>query len=194
MLIILIALLLCLRANLHIIYDKDLCVYVKVLFIKYTIYPAKRKKFNNKKYEKKKSKEKEIKQPVLKSAEEKEKKGSLLDKILYVKEILSVLIKTFANHLRINIAQLHIKVASPDAAQTAIMYGAISGAVAGIIEIIDSYSNIKYQETNSVTVDADFLSEKCEASINISLSISVYGAIITLAKTFWKSITLKNKQ
>ena len=177
----------------HIIYDDELRIYVRVLFIKYYIYPEKKKKFNAKKHDKKKAEASKPKEPVIKQKSEVDKKSSLLDKILLIKDVLSVVFKTFPSYLRVKVATLDLKVGSPDAAQTAIMYGAISGAVAGIIDLIDSYSNLKLLKNSSVTVEPDFLSEKCEAKINISLSTSVFGALVTLAKTFWKYVTMKNK-
>ena len=96
--------------------------------------------------------------------------------------------------MRVKLKWLRIKIASDDAAQTAIMYGAVSGVVANILELIDSYTNLNALKEDAVSVEPDFTSEKCEASINISLSISVFGALVTLAKTLWKSILIKNKQ
>ena len=193
-LVAIIALLLNIKLRLHIIYENDLNVYIKVLFFKYTVFPEKMEKFSIKKHGNKIAKKKSASNPVLKQRKEGEAKDSLLDKIIFIKEILSVFFKTFANKLKIDIAKLNLKIASPDAAQTAIMYGAISGAVAGILEIIDSYSNLKQLEEGAVIVEPDFLSEKCEAKINISLSITVFGALITLLKTLWKYTTLKNEQ
>ena len=188
------SLILCLRINLHIIYENDLNVYLRVLFIKYTIFPEKEKKFNEKKHKKKIEKKKKSQEPVLKEKSEKDSKPSLLDKIRYIKELLSVFLKAFSRHLRVKLKWLRIKIASDDAAQTAIMYGAVSGVVANILELIDSYTNLNALKEDAVSVEPDFTSEKCEASINISLSISVFGALVTLAKTLWKSILIKNKQ
>lgn len=193
-LIVIVAILLSIRVGLHIIYEDDLNVYLKVLFIKYSIYPAKKKKFNIKKYNKKEKKKKSQSDIVIKEKSEKEKNPSLLDKISFIKEILSVFLKAFSKHLKVNLKKLHIIVATPDAAQTAITYGAISGVTAGIVELIDSYTNLKALNEDAIIVKPDFTSEKSEVSINISLSISVLGALITLGKTLWKSILLKNKQ
>lgn len=187
-------LILCLRVNLHIIYENDLNVYLRVLFIKYAIFPEKEKKFNEKKYGKKMAKKKKSQEPVIKEKSDSDLKPSLLDKITYIKELLSVFLKSFSRHLRVNLKWLKIKIASDDAAKTAIMYGAVSGVVASILELIDSYTNLKALKEGTVSVEPDFTSEKCEASINISLSVSGFGALLTLAKTLWKSILLKNKQ
>ncbi len=191
---VVIALLLCVRGSLHIIYEDDLSVYIKILFIKYSIYPEQEKKFNEKKYNKKEEKKKQSSKIVIKEKSEKEKNPSLLDKITFIKEILAVFLKAFSRYLKVNIKKLHIVIATPDAAQTAITYGAVSGVIAGIVELIDSYTNLKSLKKNAIIVEPDFTSEKSDVNVNITLSISVFGALVTLAKTFWKSILLKNKQ
>ena len=131
---------------------------------------------------------------AIKEKSEKEKNPSLLDKITFIKEILAVFLKAFSRYLKVNIKKLHIVIATPDAAQTAITYGAVSGVIAGIVELIDSYTNLKSLKKNAIIVEPDFTSEKSDVNVNITLSISVFGALVTLAKTFWKSILLKNKQ
>lgn len=187
--IALVTLLLCLQAHLYIVYENELRVYIRVLFIKYFLIPEKKKKFKESK--KKKQNAKKI---TIKKRTADEKKSSLLDNLALIKEILSVFLKRFSKHLHVKVAKMHIKVGSPDAAQTAILYGAISGAVAGVIELIDSYTNLDKLKERSIIVEPDFLSEKCEAKINISLSMSVLGALFTLAKTFWKYTILKNSK
>ena len=81
-----------------------------------------------------------------------------------------------------------------DAAKTAILYGAVSGSIALIVELIDSYTNLSRLKERSIIVESDFLSDKSEADISISLSISVYGAIKTLLKSGFKYFQLKNKK
>ena len=169
-------------------------MYIKILFIKYSIYTEQENKFNEKKYNKKEEKKKQSSKIVIKEKSEKEKIPSLLDKITFIKEILAVVLKAFSRYLKVNIKKLHIVIATPDAAQTAITYGAVSGVIAGIVELIDSYTNLKSLKKNAIIVEPDFTSEKSDVNVNITLSISVFGALVTLAKTFWKSILLKNKQ
>ncbi len=192
-LILMITLMLSLRVNLHVIYEDELSVYLRVLFFKYYLYPEKAKKFSAKKHDKKKKKE-SAKKTAIKQVENGEQKSTLLSKLNLVKEILSVFVKSFPKHLHVKVARLHVKVGSPDAAQTAILYGAISGVVAGIVELIDSYTRLKPLSSNSICVDPDFTAEESEVKINIVLSISSFGAIVTLAKAFWRYTVLKNSK
>lgn len=192
-LILLITLMLSFRVNLHVIYEDELSVYLRVLFFKYYLYPEKTKKFSAKKHDKKKKKE-SAKKTAIKQVENGEQKSTLLSKLNLVKEILSVFVKSFSKHLHVKVARLHVKVGSPDAAQTAILYGAISGVVACIVELIDSHTRLKPLASNSICVDPDFTAEESEVNINIVLSISSFGAIVTLAKAFWRYTVLKNSK
>ena len=88
--------------------------------------------------------------------------------------------------MHVKVAKLHIKVASNDAAKTAILYGAVSGATACLIDNIDEFTKLNKLKRKSVIIEPDFLSDKTEAKINISLSISVFGAIATILKMLLK--------
>ena len=178
----------------HIIYEDNLKIFIRVLFIKYTIFPQKKTRFDEKKYIKKQSKKDEPLKPQIKHKGEAEKNQTLLDKLNLIKEILSVFLKSFSKYINVRIKRLYIRIASDDAAQTAILYGAVSAVVANILELVDSYTNLRSLKKDTVSVEPDFVSNKSDIGINISLSISVFGALVTLAKTFWKYTILKNKK
>lgn len=167
---------------------------MRVLFIKYYLFPEQKKKFSIKKYEKKQQKKQDNAKPVLKQQKPDDKKPSILDEIKLIKEVLSTALNAASKYLHVKISKLHIKVATDDAANTAILYGAVSGAVAGIIELIDSYTNLKRLKKCAVIVEPDFLNDKTEVKLNISLSLSVFGALVILAKTLWRYNTLKYKK
>ena len=178
----------------HIIYEDNLKIFIRVLFFKYTIFPQKKTKFDEKKYAKKQSKKDEPPKPQIKHKGDTEKNQTLLDKLNLIKEILSVFLKSFSKYINVRIKKLYIIVASNDAAQTAILYGAVSAIVANILELIDSYTNLKSLKKDTISVEPDFIANESDIGINISLSISVLGALVTLAKTFWKYTILKNKK
>lgn len=186
------ALLLSVRITLNIVYRDKLSVYLRFLFIKVRIYPQKEKKFNPKKQEKKLKKKESKSKPVLKdNSKDQNSELSLTDNIKLITEILSVFFKALPRHLHVKLAKLHIKVATGDAAQTAILYGAVSGAVACLVELLDSITNLNRLKRSSISIIPDYLSEKSDVDVNISLSISSFGAISTLGKSIWKFITLK---
>lgn len=189
---VLIVLLLSIRVTLNIVLRDELAVYVRCLFIRIRLFPPKEKKFDPKKQERKQKKKENKPKTVLKEIEpEGVQKSSLTEKIKLVTEIVSVFFKTFSKYLHVKLAKVHVKVASDDAAKTAILYGVVSGAISCLVELLDSITNLNRLKRSSISVYPDYLSENVELDINISLSISVFGALVTLIKSLWKFIMLK---
>lgn len=188
---IFIALILSLRINLHIIYEDELKVYLKILFFKIEILPNTSKIFTSNKSGKGK---KEKPTHILKDISEADtEKKSILDKLNTIRDILSILSNAFHKHLHIRLSKIMVKVATGDAAKTAILYGAISTAVACIIDIIDNIANLKPMKESSVSVEPDFLSEKTSLALNIHLYMSVGGMIKVLIQSLIKYYVLNDK-
>ena len=93
--------------------------------------------------------------------------------------------------MRVKLARIHITVATSDAAKTAILYGVVSGAAACLVDLLDEITNLSRIKKSSIIIEPDFVSEKSNISINITLSISVFGALRTLVKTLFRYIRLK---
>lgn len=183
------ALILSLPVGINIRYREELSLYLKILFVKIKIYPQDKKK------KIKKSSKKDKKAQTRTSTELKEKKSeggeSLTSAIRLITEILATFFKAFAKRLHVRLAKIHIKVATSDAARTAILYGAVCGALACLTDLLNEITNLDGSPRYSITVCTDYLTERCEADIDISLSISVFGALTVLAKTLFKYIKLK---
>lgn len=187
--LLLIALVLCLRVNLHIKYKSELAIYLRILFVKIPLIPQRK----SKKIKQKKKSQSTDSPKVVTSEERQKKSPTLLENLGMIKEVLAVFLKTFAKKLKVKLARIHVKVATDDAAQTAILYGAVSGSIALIVELIDSYTNLSRLGKRSIIVESDFLSDRSEADISISLSISVFDAISVLLKSAFRYFKLKNK-
>lgn len=189
----LVALILELRVSLNIVYEDELHVFLRVLFIKIRLFPSKKKKFNAKKHEKKQKKKAGKPSHVIKERNADENKSTpLVDNIRLITEIISIFFKASSKYLRVKLAKIHIKVATGDAAQTAILYGAVSSALACLIELLDSISNLQKLKSSSIQLEPDYLSDKSEARINISLSLNGRGALIVLVKCLRRYINYKN--
>jgi hypothetical protein len=187
--LLLIALVLCLRVNLHIKYKSELAIYLRILFVKIPLIPQRK----SKKIKQKKKSQSADSPKVVTSEERQKKSPTLLENLGMIKEVLAVFLKAFAKKLKVKLARIHVKVATDDAAQTAILYGAVSGSIALIVELIDSYTNLSRLGKRSIIVESDFLSDRSEADISISLSISVFDAISVLLKSAFRYFKLKNK-
>ena len=185
---IFIGLVLSLRVNLHIRYENELKVYIKILFFKIEILPNTSKIFDGFK------KNKEKPTHIIKDIKDADTSSeSIVDKLNTIRDILSILSESFHKHLHVKLSKIHVRVATGEAAKTAILYGAISTAVACIIAVIDDITNLKPIKNSSVSVEPDFLSEKTKIKLSISLYMSIAGIISVLMSSFIKYYSLKDK-
>jgi hypothetical protein len=214
------ALLLSLKATVCVIYNGEVSLYVKVLFVKIKILPKDKKKKGphsmsvkkaeriKKKLEKKaekkrqraleKQRKKQEKKELSKNAkQEKKSLSDILDMLRMVTDITKSVISTFFGHLRVKVAHLHINVATGDAATTAIAYGAISEAVFYLYETIGKLDGISLPDRKDVSVNADYLSDNFTADVKICFSIRVWHVLhvgfVALGKLLKHLVKMKSK-
>ena len=89
-------------------------------------------------------------------------------------EILKMFFSRFSKHLRIKVARLNLVIATGDAANTAILYGAVCQAVNPIVLLLEKHLNINKLEKADIDVRPDFVGESIHADVKISFSISVW--------------------
>ena len=68
-----------------------------------------------------------------------------------------------------------------DAANAALLYTALSGAVAGLIEILDQNTKLTIETADSIRIIPNYTNEKAALRLDISLSIPPYKALTSLA-------------
>ncbi len=198
-----------LRYELIIEADTDARVFLKILFLKIPLYPKSRKKpklrdytqknlSKKEKKEKRKAKAKKAKeyrsgQNKKNAAHSKTKEKMTAADIIELLQLVTVLARTFflkfTHHLQINMTKVHITVASEDAAKTALTYGAVSGAVACLLELLDNTVKVKPNAKKDIEVKADFLSEASSVDIVASASLCGWQALsiaFSLAISFVK--------
>ena len=221
--------LLSLKATVTIAYCGEVTLFVKVLFIKIKILPAKKKKYPQsisakkmrkwrEKQEKKEAKKK-LKKAEKKAAKEqkkeekkkakaegtvkKEKKsaGEILDIVSLVANLLKQVICKFFGHLRIKIARIRLKIATGDAATTAITYGAVTQAINVLFPIIDGIKTVKTPVNKDIDISADFCSDETEIDIEVSFALRVWhlfhvlgAALGQLIKYIFKTVKRKIKK
>ena len=66
-------------------------------------------------------------------------------------------------------------VGGKDAADCAKKYGAICALTSCLIELLDNKTVLKKMRQDAVSVNADFLSEKTNIQIDVSLKISIFS-------------------
>ena len=223
------AFLLSLKATVTVAYCGEVTLFVRVLCFKIKILPAKKKKYPKsmsakkarkikekrekkeakkklKKAEKKAAKEQEKEEKKKAKAEgtlKKEKKspGEILDIVSLVANLLKQVIGKFFGHLRIKIARIRLKIATGDAATTAITYGAVTQAINVLFPIIDNIKTVKTPVNKDIDISADFCSDETEIDIEISFALRVWhlfhvlgAALGQLIKYIFKTVKRKIKK
>ena len=207
-----IALLLSTRIVLRIKHEDTLVVYLRILFIKIKLYPSDSKKkryphsMSRRKAEKiKKSLEKKKKAKKKGKGEdaehkvgEKKEKRDILTMLSIITTFVKNFVSIFIHSARIKAAKLHVIVASDSAAKTAILYGAVSQSVNVLFPLLEGIKNFKKLPSgNDLSVTTDFLVEKPTIKADITLYITIGGAlkalIVSAARTF-KKVMAKQAQ
>jgi len=207
-----IAALLLTRIKIVIEYADELILSAKVLFFKIKIIPKKEKKVKPSAYTKKKllkrqkkeadKEKKRLEKKAAKKAEAKEagaqsekkkKKPPILDTVRLVRLLLSIFLRRFFGHLRIDLARLNITVGGEDAAATAITYGYLCQSVAYLVEILDRFTNLKRTRKTEISVRPEFTAEKTVLDLHIAFSLTVAQALDIVFRTAFGYVKTKMK-
>ena len=179
-----------LTAHAVIEYQDDVTLTLSVLFFKIPLFPAKKKKvrisdysLNSIKKRKKKKTQNKKKKSTASVPKPKEEKG-ILEKLENVQKLLSVLFRNTFGHLKIRASRIRIQVGTGDAASTAILFGAVNGALAAVFETLDHFGKLKSKKQDVIDVTPDFLAEKTTADIRIDFSLRVWQILDIAIKTF----------
>lgn len=168
--------------------DDDINVYLKILFLKKSLYPSggiKKKKAKKKSGSKKPS--------VSSGHEEKKKKKSsdIISNVRLIASVLGVLIEKSSRLLRVSLYRLDISVGSDEAAKTAMLYGAACSACDMLLDTLSRVWNFK-SKSGAVSVNADFLSEKTTGSVKIGIWTNIAGAIGIIVPSLLKYLKEKD--
>ena len=186
--------LLSLKATITIAYSDELTLKVRVLGISIRILPKKEKKgprsMSKKKAErireKARKKAKKKREAALAKEEEKKRRkeeargkkkksmSEILDTLTMVRSIASEVIRRFFRHLRIDVARVHVKVATGDAATTAVAYGAACTALNILLPVLSEVKNFSLPDEKDFSVEPDFLGDTPTLDVKISFSLRVW--------------------
>lgn len=95
--------------------------------------------------------------------------GAVKELFAFIKAVLKRL-KGVLRHLYFKKLRVDIKVASGDAADTAIQYGAVCAAVYPVLSFIDTSSNVQMKQ---IDVSADFKSESSEMAFSVIVKMRI---------------------
>lgn len=171
-------LLLLFRVRLVFTCREEVRVTAWVLCFPIVLYPRRKKPKLPKEKEEKKEKKRRKSKKKCKEDSRKPKK-SLPEKIRLVRALLAALLRRTRRYLHLRAVRAHISVATGDAASTAVLYGAVSAALSGLLALLDRAFNLK-APPGDVAVFPDFTGEKTKADLKIVLSLRVFGALAIL--------------
>ena len=190
------AFLLSLKATVTIAYsDDDLTLTLRVLGIRIRLFPRKQKRgprsMSKKKAERirlkekkraqkrreaarAKAEEKKRRKEAAKARKKKKSMSEILDTLHLVRSIAGEVIRRFFRHLRIDVARVHIKVATGDAATTAVAYGAACTALNMLLPVLSDVKNFSMPSEKDFSVEADFLGDTPTLDVKLSFSLRVW--------------------
>ncbi len=145
--------------------EKTATVRIRFLFFRYTILPQKKKKKKKKKPKKKKKKEEA---PPEEGKKKKKKKLDVGLLVKLLKKHLPPLLKSF----RIRSVNMTWFVHARDAAETALLYGAASGMIAGALAIFQKFA--RRFERARVDLFPDYDGDKGGFSGDVTVSFIVF--------------------
>lgn len=179
-----------------VIYDHSFQIYVRILFLRFRPLYMKKKLIRLRDYSIKALRKKRIlmqkrakKKAVRPPKTIKPPAGIYIIKDIanlfrFIERITLVLLKKFNRSLRVDIKRFTITVATGDAAQTAIAYGAVSQAMADLVALLGQYYNIHYIRGAKTGVKADFLDDHWSADLHIVFRIRLYHFITLALRAF----------
>ena len=166
--------------------DSDVRVHLRFLFVKYSLFPMKKRK-KKPKTEKTAKKTKKTKKSGSAKSKKKEDtdpkkkpKRDIIGLIKLILKLVGAVLRKFPKHFRVRILRYKIVVGTKDAAKTALMYGAVTDLSARLFELLRRGTRFRVKKKSDVNVYADFLGEKIKADIGIDISLTVRGVLSML--------------
>ena len=102
---------------------------------------------------------------------------NLVENLSMITSLIKKLYKVTRGRIGIHVKKMHLSVATGDAAQTAILYGAVVQASAYLLQWIETHFTHIRREAGDMQVRADYLNTKTHVEIDIICSIGLMRAI-----------------
>jgi hypothetical protein len=137
----------------------------------------------------------EAKKQKKEAAKGKPKKSmsEILDSVSMIRGIAAEVIRRFFKHLRIDVARVKIKVATGDAATTAVAYGAACTALNILLPVLSEVKNFSLPREKDFSVEPDFLGETPELDVKLSFSLRVWHVFSVALGALKKFLSHKAK-
>ena len=189
---LILALLLSLRITVRIRAGDELRLQAGIGFVRLTLYPAKEKRlklsdYRIDRYRRRLAKEQKPPKKPKKSDSKKSSKSTgaadegekrdIVGLIKQLSHVAEVFLRRFGRHLRIEVRELVLIVSADDAAATAILYGAVIGAVQNLYALLTSAGTLQTRRSTVIAVEPDFTAGKPSARIDLRFSLRLWQLI-----------------
>ena len=181
------------RAKVSVVWCSDLFVRVGLGFLSHEFALSdfkKKEPSEGEPAQKKTQKKKKEKKPKKEKPKKEKKKAPFEETIKFFYDILLAVYKHFGKRVRVEKYVLKVSVGTPDAAQTAILYGGISAVMANLTALVLKFNRKKNARIYS-ECKPDFLSESMDIYVDIGTSVMLWNVVITGIKVLF--IWLKKK-
>ena len=147
----------------------------RIGFWRVPLYPQKKKKRKRKKkiYTDKK------KVTGIARIDKKIEQLSLRDELRLVRALLQTIVRRRKKWLRLHAARLHVRVATGDAATTAVLYGVVCQSLSYLLALLDGIARVKAREPE-VSVIADFEGERPSLAVKIVLALRMIDVLLAV--------------
>ena len=194
------------RARIDLKYSDTLSLTVKFFGIKLFILPKKQKKYKLSNYtlkkiarRDKKQAEKDAKKAAKKKADKKKltkaaKKAQRANKPAFSDtadlflSLIRLFFGRFFKRFHFHVARIRIKVGSPDAATTALLYCGICAALEPLLILISRHSNLHGMKKADVNISTDFLREDIEFDVDLGFSMSIGALLGVLLRVLFSAL------
>ncbi len=183
-------------AGIMITYREDVGVTVTYWFVRYTLGKSGRPKVKKEKKPKKKKKKTEEapsgpspRDREAEKRERREKRDAIMAVVREVKKILP----GFFGKIHFRSAKLYCRIATGDAASTALATAGAKASASILFETIDNFAVLDGGSERNVAIEPDFLSDKSAFDIDVRLRVRVIFALFYGLKVLFAFIKQKIK-
>ena len=110
-----------------------------------------------------------------------DKGRTLLDKLRTLRAALAFLLRKTRKHVKLRVARLHVRVASQDAATTAVLYGTVMALLCPLLSLLSRITRLQARAPD-VSVTPDFLGERWDVDLHLELSVTL-ARLLALGST-----------
>ena len=164
----------------------------RILGLSFYRYPEKKRRVRLSDYSeramKKKAKQSK-KRPSAPTLPPPDDDAPLTEKLSFATDLASTVLRRSLALAHVRVRRLTVTVGSSDAATTALLYGAISPALAFLLETLEQFSHLHISRNALVGVAADFTSDRTRTDIHLRFRLRVIHMIIIALHSMIKTVS-----